>query len=418
MPVIHEAVQQLRIIDAHEHTSTFRSRSREQVGIFGLMHYLDSDLATAGMPRGALKDRSLSEEEKAELFLHYYRRTENTAYARMLKTAMQDLYGLEEWNERAVLELNEKVKAHSQDPEWYRTVLRQRSGIDMTIVLCQQTQVDFELFRPVMFMDFAYRARTREEAEQAVRRTGTAAATLRQYMHAVDELLQQFIREGMVAAKLGHAYWRSLACGAPTKEEAERSFERLLASRSDGPCPTQAELQPFQDYLIRFIICQCTAYGLPIQIHTGHHEPSVSGDGNNVTLSRAGHLIPLLLDYPEARFVLLHAGLPYHQEYLSIAKNFPNVYCDMTWVYLISPTLGASLLHQMIEMVPQSKVIGFGGDYNFVEGTYAHQKLARQVIADVLSERVARGWMTEAEALRFAGCMLRDNLLTLYRLDL
>ena len=72
----------------------------------------------------------------------------------------------------------------------------------------------------------------------------------------------------------------------------------------------------------------------------------------------------------------------------------------------------------MIEMVPSNKIIGFGGDFNYVEGAYAHQKWARRIVGDVLTEKVAEGYWTEEEALSFARAIFRENLISLYSLDM
>lgn len=416
MNSLQEYVQQIRIIDGHEHLATPAIRKKENTGIFGLLHYLDSDLITAGMPRDILSPRSkTSDEEKAAVFLKYWDRTNNTTYARMLKTALEDLYGFRDWSVQGILELDGKVKAASANDDWYRKVLNEQSGIDVAFTLIQTTEMNTELLRPIMFLDFAFKLRTLKDIQAVERSAAVTVHTLEDYLNAVDSLLYRYVQEGMVATKLGHAYWRSLACGKPTRFEAEQAFNRMMVGSLDEPL-SQTDCLPLQDYLIHFIVRRSIAYELPIQIHTGHHETSVSGNGNIITNSRVTGLLPLLLEYPEAKFVLLHCGLPYQNEDLSLAKNFPNVYADFTWVYIISPTAAKQILSQMIEMVPGTKIQGFGGDYNFVEGTYAHQKLARQIAADVLQEKVREGSLNEREAMTFADRIFRDNLMELYRL--
>jgi predicted TIM-barrel fold metal-dependent hydrolase len=219
----------------------------------------------------------------------------------------------------------------------------------------------------------------------------------------------------MVATKLGHAYWRTLKTSKPTFHEAEKQFNRLFSCFIEEPI-SQQESVVLQDYLIHHVIQCSIKYELPIQIHTGHHETSVSGNGNIITNSNVTDLLPLLLAYPDAKFVLLHCSIPYHQEYLTIVKNFPNAYADFTWVYIISPSVAKQIMHQMIEMVPQNKIFGFGGDYNVIEGTYAHQKLARKIVADVLLEKVQEDMLTEKEAVEFAQRIFRDNLIEFYKL--
>lgn len=417
MSSLHNYVNSIRIIDGHEHLATPQIRQRENHDLFSLLHYLDSDFYSAGMQAGALGRQSKrSVEEKAALFLTYWQKTKNTTYARMFRTAMEDLYGLTEWNANGLLEANEKVLAATHNPNWYEHVMAQKSGIDLAFTLIQTTNLEYERFRPIMFMDFTFKLRTLKDIAAVERMSGVTVHGLRHYLDAVDALLHKYVQEGMVATKLGHAYWRSLSSGKPTYYEAELAFNRLLGCKLDESL-SQAETLALQDYLIHFIIQRSTAYGLPIQIHTGHHEVSVSSNGNTITNSNVELLIPLLLEYSEAKFVLLHSGYPYHLPYLSIVKNFPNVYADMTWVYIISPTAAKQIMHQFIEMVPMTKIQGFGGDYNHIEGTYAHQKLARKVVAEVLTEKVTDGALDESEARLFADRIFRDNLIDIYQLN-
>ncbi|ETI67519.1 amidohydrolase family protein [Neobacillus vireti] len=416
MSHIHEEINKIRIIDGHEHIDPKEIRKKNKVDFFGLLHYLESDLITAGMKRGILSPESkLSDEEKAEQFLSFFQKTKNTTYARTFITALEDLYGMDDWTVKGILALNKKVIAATNDDKWYMKVLKEKSGIDLAITLAFTTNVDFSLFRPVMFLDYAFKLRTIKDVQIIESHSGKKVHTFQDYLHAVDALLDKFVREGMVATKLGHAYWRTLASTKPTFNEAEQCFNRLVSSFLDEQL-SQQESIPLQDYLIHHIIQCSIEHDLPIQIHTGHHETSVSGNGNLITNSKVTDLVPLIAAYPDANFVLLHCGIPYHQEYLTIAKNYPNVYADFTWVYIISPTIAKQILHQMIEMVPQHKIFGFGGDYNFVEGTYAHQKLARKIVGDVLVEKVQDGMLTEIEAVEFAKRIFRDNLIEFYKL--
>src|SRR5690625_5298003 len=135
---IQEYVSNLRIIDIHEHVTPYALRKENQTNLFGLLHYLESDLITAGMPRGAIQPSGGDVEKNARIFKKYFERTKNTAYARAFKIAMTDLYGTRDWTERGILELNEQVISASNDPTWYDTVLNKKSGIDLVLNLDQQ----------------------------------------------------------------------------------------------------------------------------------------------------------------------------------------------------------------------------------------------------------------------------------------
>ena len=162
------------------------------------------------------------------------------------------------------------------------------------------------------------------------------------------------------------------------------------------------------------VIRQAVEAGIPLQIHTGLHESNESIICNsNPTL-----LVNLFMEYREARFDLFHGGYPYVHEWATLAKNFANVYADMTWLEIISPSISRALLHELIETVPGNKIAAFGGDAITVEMAYAHAKMTREVVSRVLSEKVAEGYMKEAEAVSLARKILRDNPAELFQLTI
>ena len=124
----------------------------------------------------------------------------------------------------------------------------------------------------------------------------------------------------------------------------------------------------------------------------------------------------LFVEYREAKFDLFHGGYPYISEFATLAKNFANVYPDLCWVHIISPEIGRRQLHELIETVPGNKILAFGGDCIPVELSYAHAKMARNVLARALTEKVEDGYMSEAEALALTRKVLRDNPARLYNL--
>ncbi len=121
------------------------------------------------------------------------------------------------------------------------------------------------------------------------------------------------------------------------------------------------------------------------------------------------HLVNLLIEYPEARFDLFHAGYPFQSEMATLGKNFANVFVDLCWVHVISPWVARQTLHEWIETVPANKIFAFGGDYIFVEGAYAHAVMARENVTRVLVEKVESGYLSEEEALVLAHKLLHDN---------
>ena len=67
--------------------------------------------------------------------------------------------------------------------------------------------------------------------------------------------------------------------------------------------------------------------------------------------------------------------------------------------------------------MPANKIIGFGGDYCFVDGVYGHQQLARENIAAALTEKVETGTFDVERAKEIARWVLVDNPAALYGFD-
>lgn len=418
MSAIAEYVADIRIIDAHEHLRTSEFRANEKLGLFDLLHYYESDLIAAGMPRGSLvRSEEADFEDQIKTFQKYFERSKNTAYARAFRLAMRDLYQFDDWSVDGLVRLNQEVLRRSQDASWYDSVVKEHSGIDLMLNLIQRTSFTWDAMRPIMFLDYYWRVESRDHVRNIEELAGRSIDKLSHYLDCLGRILDAYVKQGVVAVKLNYSYRRGLRVGRPTFHDAEQVFNRIMRLRP-GHALSQEELVALQDYLIHEFIQGAIVRGLPIQIHTGHQEPSVTGDGNVVSNSEVTDLVPLLLEYPKAKFILLHAGVPYFHEYMSVVKNFPNVYADMTWVYVISPSVASQALHEMIEMVPWSKIQGFGGDYNNVEGVYGHSKIARGVLSKVLDTKVTEGYFSTDEAQIFARRVFRENVLEMYGLEL
>jgi predicted TIM-barrel fold metal-dependent hydrolase len=140
------------------------------------------------------------------------------------------------------------------------------------------------------------------------------------------------------------------------------------------------------------------------------------GNENIVSNSNPTLLTDLIREYKNVKFDLFHAGYPYARELAVLAKNFPNVYPDLCWVHILSPTAARAILSEWLDLVPSNKILGFGGDYRFVEGVYGHVVLARRNVATVFQEKVASGEIELRQVPYLASRVLRENARELYGL--
>lgn len=89
----------------------------------------------------------------------------------------------------------------------------------------------------------------------------------------------------------------------------------------------------------------------------------------------------------------------------------------MVWVPIISPTGAVYALHEFIEVVHSSDLIGWGGDAFTSEESFGALLAWRYVVARVLSEKVDDGYMNLVEAETLAHKLMYTNVAKQYGLN-
>ncbi len=436
---VSAAVEAISLVDTHEHLFAEEERNRAALDFSYLFpHYAASDLISAGMPpalfeavrfpgRAVLIERALRQrrprffpvpsrtdmtlEERWQAIEPYWERIRHTGYGRCLLVAVRDLFGIPDLSRETYRRLSDAIAASAR-PGWYQHVLKDKARIAISLEDDGRADVDKRFFAPMVRLEHFAVARTREELGRLEEETGVAIHSLDDLLQAMRIALDRYLTEGAVGIKIGLAYRRTIRFEKVPKADAERIFNRIASHLGEGP--SWEEARPLQDYLVHQIIREAIAHDLPIQVHTGLQE----GNENLLTNSNPTLLANLFIEYREAKFDVFHGGYPYLGELLALAKNFPNVYLDLCWLYIISPSAGARVLHEAIETVPANKIFAFGGDFIIPEGSYGHSRMARQVVSRVLTEKVEDGYLTEAEAVALARRILRENPAALFRLRL
>jgi predicted TIM-barrel fold metal-dependent hydrolase len=417
-------IDQIPIVDTHEHILPRKEILKMQVDLFALLErsYLNADLVSAGMPVGAWEREGFDPRQGWERIKPFISKVRNTAYYQALLRAFRDLYGFAdaEINEQNWEELSDRISAAAKREDWYRYVLKEKANIDVALLdLSNPFEAEREFFVPVLSADpllYGYNRVViwerpllgaveggREELE---RQYGVKIRTFDDYLSLIDLALGKAVEGGAVALKVHSAYRRILRYEKVSRAEAEKAF----IMPDDEVTPTDA--RKFQDHFMHLIIGKATEYGLPLQIHTGIQH----GHGNTLWNSNPLHLNNLFLEYGEARFVLFHGGYPFTGEMAVLAKNFPNVYLDFCWLPLISPEAARRALSEWIETVPGSK-LAWGGDCRHVEECYGHVLYAKEVVSEVLGEKVENGYFSQEVASDLARMIFRENAWQLYGLD-
>ena len=413
---IEKAVNDIRLIDTHEHLKTEEELLEESqfdfTHLFGA--YLGVELKSAGMSPAIFSmvfNNNFSITDRWEMFKPFWYSIRNTGYGRVPLIAANDLFGIEDINDDTYLELSRRIN-DSMKPGWYKHVLKEKAGIDLSIVDVGQVQFNKDFYVHVeRFDDFIYLF-SASEIIGLGQPHGIEVKSLDDYVLALEKAFQSGLEREMVGVKSGLAYSRIIKYENVSKENAEEVFTKIVTRDSSLPRLSFESVKPLQDYMMHRVLDLADEHDLPFQIHTGLQ----SGNGGIITNTKPTHLNNLFHEYPDVKFCVFHGSYPYGGELSVLAKNFPNVFIDMCWAQIISPYYSERNLHEWLETVPANKIMAFGGDYPIVEGVYAHSVMARRVVAKVLINKVANGYMTEQEAIDIANRILRENAMEIFKL--
>lgn len=200
--------------------------------------------------------------------------------------------------------------------------------------------------------------------------------------------------------------------GAPDPAAAADELRKLVAwgqtQEGTGPPPPHRALT---SYLCDKCLDVAAEADVPVAVHTGYW-----GDFRELDPKL---LLPSALRRRDVRFDMFHLGMPMVRDAAMMGKTLPNVTLNLCWCAVISQQTTAHVLNEMIDLVPLSKIIAFGGDYRVsVQKVYGHLVMAKEVVASVLAGRVEAGDFDRMEARRIAEMWLHDNPARIYHLEM
>ena len=417
-------IDDLPVIDCHEHMAGPEHLVRYTEPIaFLIAGYYANDLTSAGLPEQQLtylRDDTVATSDKWPLFKAYWERSQHTAYARVTKLVMRDAYGEHTMSLATLNRIGERLA--ERDPAYYRQKMRD-ANIRCVITdalgwppgdfgaFLRGEQVFEDGWRPVVplplfhvLQHHEHTARDWRGLQQISEWADQPITSLDEFTEAVFEILRIAKERGALALKDQCAYNRTLAYDVVTRADAERIFNRLL--NDANAVLGWPEAKPLDDYLFHQYMRFAHELDFPVQIHTGH----MAGSFNRVDKANVRKFVPVLELHRDVKFDLFHGNWPYMGDLLFVAKNYPNVALNLTWLYIIDPLYAQQLLERAVMTVPHSKIHAFGGDYTDIpERTLAHIKLARHVIAAALANLVDIGWLDEEQARSIAGQWFFDN---------
>jgi len=295
-------------------------------------------------------------------------------------------------------------EAHEKDGDWHKKILREKCKYEKILLDAYWNpgadNGDPSLFSPVFRINplfFGYSKEASDHNEHNVFELyDESFESLEGFLDFVQIKIKEKISQGCVALKIPIAYDRDL----DFKNTSSRKASRVFMQSENHP----DDIVNFQDYLA-FQVCEiASSLDIPVQIHTGM-------GCMNKTAPR--YLLKLIEENPKTQFVLFHAGFPWTEDIIGMMHLFPNVYADLCWLPLLSPTEAKNTLHQLIEIGTSDKIT-WGGDAWTSEESCGARLAIDDVLHLVLSEKIDSGYLSTFGAEEIVDNILHNNAKSLY----
>lgn len=383
-------LEQLRIYDTHEHLPPETSRLASKPDAFTLFsHYCQHDLYTAGLDKPTMGRILWKPEDidwKWSVFKPYYERMKDTCYCRSAHITLEKFYGVTELTDENYRAVSEAVAANNT-PGLYHRVLRDACGIEK----CVNCDYDGQSDEGGLIAQTLWVAQIRKGSD-FIEYFGRMPVDLADAAQLAEDRLADAKRRGAPGMKV-FAFDTSPVADA----DADAVLRELLAH----PDAELDDKNPLNRWMkLRQMLC-ADRLDLVCCVHTGYW--------NDYRELNPANLLPLIREHHFMKIDLYHVGYPYMREAIMLGKVWPGVRMDMAWTYLISRKFAYEALDEMLEMLPDNKIFGFGGDYYVIEKVFGHLCMARETISRVLAGKVRRGEMTLERALEHGRRMLVDN---------
>jgi hypothetical protein len=392
---IRHAVESQRIFSSHEHFLELGKTPILGVDTLISNSYLDTEWTFATPGHGRTERNKFLDNLKGKSYLVWFKKSLQRIYGNReeLTPDNWDAYG-------------ERIREARMDPGFVSRVYKEICGYTAVIqdsfwdpgAYPRELGFFHSTFRINSFL-YGYRADSADHNGNNARNLYKIDTDdLDEYVAAMERVIKRKMQEGCVALKSALAYDRRIGFDLVDKREAQR----ILKMKKK---PSEEEAAAFGDYIFHQICQIAQRYDIPFQIHTGLGLLWGSDPMN---------FEPIIREYDGVRFILFHGGFPWYQSIGGLLHNYPNVYADLVWLPLISPSAAISALHQWIEVANSADRIAWGSDCRTPEESYGAVLALKYVLLSVFTEKVQGGYIDIDTARSFVKQIAHDNARKIY----
>jgi predicted TIM-barrel fold metal-dependent hydrolase len=400
---IYDEIVNMHVLDTHEHTYPHQIMISKGPSIIDILEgsYI---FWIAKVPK----------KDDYESLVKNIKEISGSTFFKACSIAIKDIYGvsIDPPTVKTLKEASRLVYEAYRNQNWIKKIFREKALIDKALLDpywdVYGKNFDIELFSPVfrtnMFLfGYSKEAKDRDGNNPYLleKYFGLNVETFDDYLELINKALEDSKRRGYVALKFSIAYERSILFENVSREEAKKVFDKR------GFKITSQDIKLFGDFIVHYILDKAGEMEFPVQFHTG----LAIIEGSNPM-----NLVNLLRKYHNVNFIFFHGGYPWIRETIALAFTFPNLYIDLCWLPIISPSACKTVLREIIELGLSSRTM-WGGDCWVAEATYGALKFFKKFLSEVLQGMVKNKYLKNDEALEIAQRILMENALKLFNIN-
>jgi glucuronate isomerase len=417
--VVQEALREVKVIDPHCHLRPERPCADNLADIL-LYHHVWIELVSSGMPQHEVTRKGLPQElgdpeiapfERVRRALKYVDPIWSTTSGLYLRWILQDLYGVQELNDRNLTEVYDIVQQKADDERWQDELFAERCGIERSITVESDAPSGRILVgREHVLQNILDGKRSSAEMLASMERSyGRAIDDAQDYRQYVTQLAESLPSQRPVFVNV----WSlpSLNEEFSAGEQVNRTLQKVKKERKLTP----AEAGGFGYFGLTAMLDALEGTDLRVvQLFTGAevllpHRSITQWSGRY-----CGAIARLAGRYGDFRFNLSSASDAFTQDLAILAKHVPNVSLGAYWWHTLYPFYIKKSLECRLDAVPANKIIAFFSDAYRAEWCYPKLKMVKQILEEILLERIEKGWYTLDMAVDIISKLFYENPKAIY----
>jgi len=418
---IRQALEQVRTFDPHCHLRLHKPTADNLADILQYHHVWielvssgmgQSEVTASGLPQ-ELRDPQMPPLDRARRILAYLPGIANTTLGLFLRWILRDLYGIGQLTAANLVETAALVEARGEDPAWAEDLLRKRCGIEASVSV-EDTGVPYSpsllRAREIYITNLVSGKYSPPEIlSQWEQQFGREIRDVQDYVAFVDGVVDT---AGLTDHRFVGLWTLPYISADPPDEEAITAVLRKARDR----LPLHAEeIGGFATFgLVRLLEALRRTPIRLIQVIVGAEVLPPHRSITHWNGAFTGSLARLAGRFEEFHFSLSSASDLYTQDVGILAKHLPNVSVAGYWWHTLYPFYLKKSLETRLDMIPLGKIVAYFSDAYHAEWCYPKLKMVKQVVGEIVQERMARGWYDLDTALRIIQHIFYENPKRIY----